>query len=74
MDYNLKIGSVVKFNSLVVTDGWSNDELIDITVGKEYTIIGFDEDGDLFFIDDVGEADYAAISDDGVLDMTVVSY
>lgn len=36
-------------------------ESIDITVGKIYTIIGKDEFGDLYFIDDVGDLNFSTI-------------
>lgn len=32
---------------------------MDCTVGKIYEVVGYDDDGDLFFIDDVGEQDFA---------------
>lgn len=38
----------------------------DVTVGKEYAITGIDRDGDLYFIDDVGEHNFA-MCDDGNL-------
>lgn len=38
----------------------------DVTVGKEYAIVGRDRDGDLYFIDDVGERNFA-MCDDGNL-------
>lgn len=31
----------------------------DVTVGKEYTIAGEDQDGDVYFIDDAGEQNFA---------------
>lgn len=73
MDNKLKIGSVVKFNSLKTT-GFPSTDLEDITIGKEYTIIGVESDGDVYFEDDIGERDYAAASDTKTIDMTVVSY
>jgi hypothetical protein len=31
----------------------------DCTVGKVYEIVGYDSDGDLYFLDDVGDRDFA---------------
>ena len=73
MDNKLKIGSVVKFNSLKTT-GFPTKDLKDITIGKAYKILGIDSDGDVYFEDDAGEQDYAAASDVETIDMTVVSY
>ena len=73
MNTNLKIGSVVKFNSLKTT-GFPNTDLEDITVGREYVIAGVDKIEGVYFIDDVGDIDFAAASDVHTLDMTVVSY
>jgi len=36
-------------------------ELSDITFGKVYAVEGIDEDGELFFLDDAGEANFAGM-------------
>lgn len=46
-----ELGTRIKFSNA--------EELKDVTNGKEYTISGRDWDGDEYFIDDVGERNYA---------------
>lgn len=40
---------------------------MDCTIGKVYEVVGYDDDGDLFFIDDVGEKDFAYTPQDLLL-------
>lgn len=49
-----EIGTVVVFENA--------DGLLDVTAGKEYTIVGYDDIGDEYFIDDAGDKDFAAAS------------
>lgn len=49
----VKVGDFVKFNSTFFGD------IEDITVGKTYKIEVQDNDGELYFIDDVGERNFA---------------
>lgn len=51
--FNIQIGSKVIFDDKPTW--WT-----DITLGREYVIEGIDSDLDPYFIDDVGEANYAA--------------
>ena len=47
----MKIGT--KFEALRGTNSG------DVTVGQTYEIVGFNHDGDEYFIDDVGDKNYA---------------
>lgn len=38
-----------------------NETLYDVTIGKVYSLAGADKDGDLYFIDDKGEKNYAGM-------------
>lgn len=55
----LKAGDVIAFKAnatALVPQG----SIVDVTIGKHYTIVGVDADGDEWFIDDVGDKDFAA--------------
>ena len=40
-----------------------NEYLDDITFGKVYTVAGIEVDGELYFMDDVGDRNYAGMDD-----------
>lgn len=58
----LKAGDVIAFKDGIVPfiEGRFGVDIVDITPGKHYTIAGVDDDGDEWFIDDVGDKDFAA--------------
>ncbi len=47
-----EIGTVVVFSNA--------EQLEDVTNGKEYAIVGVDDDGEEFFIDDKGDKNFSA--------------
>jgi hypothetical protein len=51
----LEIGDWIVFYGCI--DGYT---MMDVTIGRIYTLDGMDRDGDFFFIDDVGELNFAA--------------
>lgn len=51
-------GTKVRFSG--VKPGLGKTQLTDVTCGKVYEIEGFDSYGQSYFIDDVGEKNYAA--------------
>jgi hypothetical protein len=50
-------------------------QLEDVTLGKIYVIEGLDEDGEEYFLDDVGERNFAASSfgGDGIYEIVEVA-
>lgn len=46
--------------------------LKDVTLGKIYTCQGEDEDGDLWFLDDEGERNWAIATFGGIADYVVI--
>jgi hypothetical protein len=48
-----------------------NNSIPGVTLGKTYTIVGFDLDGDAYFIDDDGENNFSASQNgDGIFYVT----
>ena len=58
----LEIGDVVVFTS--------GEEIGDVTFGKAYEVSGIHSDGDPYFIDDIGEKDYALVCFDNSFTLT----
>jgi hypothetical protein len=50
-------------NGLYDVQALSERNLFDVTIGKIYQIIGSDDLGDDYFIDDIGDRNYCACSD-----------
>ncbi|MGZ8888073.1 MAG: hypothetical protein ACXW1D_00790 [Halobacteriota archaeon] len=74
MNKEAVVGDVVVF----LYNETNLDGLTDVTIGREYTIVGFEECYDfydevehlVFFIDDAGDANFAAAIDgDGIFEI-----
>lgn len=49
----------MKFIITGLKDGHPEDDLLDVTLFKEYEVFDKDDDGDYYFIDDAGDNNYA---------------